>query len=98
MWKSSWKIFIIAKKIIHKKIAKLGKPQEIMISNIKIKHTIDNMIYTSDKVQNLKQFRRHLVNPFIKNGQYSHKTHFIGDNMEIERVLTMHKILFTFVF
>jgi hypothetical protein len=69
-----------------------------MISNIEIKHTTNNMIYTSDKVQNLRQLRGHLVNLFIKNRQYSHKTHFIGDNTEIQRVFTMHKILFTFVF
>jgi hypothetical protein len=69
-----------------------------MISNIKIKHTTNNMIYTLDKVQNLRQLRGHLVNPFSKNGWYSHKTRFIGENMEIQHVFSLHKILFTFVF
>lgn len=55
-----------------------------MISNIEIKHITNNMIYTLDKVQNLRQLKGHLVNPFIKNGQYSHKSRFIGDNMEIQ--------------
>jgi hypothetical protein len=72
----------------HCKIGQTTK--KIMISNIEIKHIVHNMVYTLDKVQNLRQFRGHLVNPFIKNGQYSHKTRFIGDNMEIQHVFTMH--------
>jgi hypothetical protein len=71
-----------------------------MVYNIKIKHTIDNKIFkshNSSRFEIAKKKYGESTTIFIKSDQYSHKNHFTSDNMGIQHVFMLCKILFPFV-
>jgi len=71
-----------------------------MVYNIKVKHTIDNMIFTSHNSSRFdiaKGKYGESITIFIKSDQYSHKIHFTSDNMGIQHVFMLCRILFPFV-
>ncbi len=71
-----------------------------LVSNIGIKQTKNNKFFTSHNKSKLEVATGTMVETkaiFIKSGQYSHKTCFTSDNMEIQHVLMFHMILIPFV-